>query len=98
MLVGWGFFNVVEGLIDHQILGLHHVREGAGHQSAYDLGFLAFGALLVICGGSSPAPRRVSSKPHRSRFRRPGPYLFFLLQATSLSLRASGLGDAGSIL
>lgn len=50
MLVGWGLFNVVEGLIDHQILGLHHVREGAGHQTAYDVGFLAFGALLVICG------------------------------------------------
>jgi uncharacterized membrane protein len=39
MLVGWGLFNVVEGLVDHQILGLHHVREGAGHQTAYDLGF-----------------------------------------------------------
>jgi len=50
MLVGWGLFNLVEGLIDHQILGLHHVREGAGHQTAYDLGFLAFGALLVIGG------------------------------------------------
>jgi uncharacterized membrane protein len=50
MLVGWGLFNVVEGLVDHQILGLHHVREGAGHQTAYDLGFFAFGALLVICG------------------------------------------------
>lgn len=26
MLVGWGVFNLVEGLIDHQILGVHHVR------------------------------------------------------------------------
>jgi uncharacterized membrane protein len=25
MLVGWGIFNLVEGLVDHQILGLHHV-------------------------------------------------------------------------
>jgi uncharacterized membrane protein len=24
-LAGWGLFNFVEGLIDHQILGIHHV-------------------------------------------------------------------------
>jgi uncharacterized membrane protein len=50
MLVGWGLFNLVEGVIDHEILGLHHVREGAGHQRAYDLAFLAFGGLLLISG------------------------------------------------
>jgi uncharacterized membrane protein len=50
MLVGWGTFNLVEGLIDHQLLRLHHVREAAGHQTAYDLGFLALGALLIIVG------------------------------------------------
>ena len=50
MLVGLGGFNVVEGLVDHQILGLHHVRENAGHQTAYDLGFLALGALLCVGG------------------------------------------------
>src|SRR5215218_4661157 len=26
LLAGWGAFNVVEGLVDHQLLGLHHVR------------------------------------------------------------------------
>lgn len=31
MLAGWGLFNLVEGLVDHEILGLHHVREGSGH-------------------------------------------------------------------
>lgn len=25
MLAGWGTFNLLEGLIDHQILGIHHV-------------------------------------------------------------------------
>jgi len=50
ILVGWGLFNLVEGIINHEILGIHHVREGAGHQTAYDLGFLAFGALLVFGG------------------------------------------------
>jgi uncharacterized membrane protein len=50
LLVGWGLFNLVEGVIDHHVLGLHHVREGAGHQTAYDLAFLAFGVLLVFGG------------------------------------------------
>jgi uncharacterized membrane protein len=49
-LVGWGLFNLVEGVIDHEILGLHHVREGAGHETAYDVAFLAFGGLLVLGG------------------------------------------------
>jgi uncharacterized membrane protein len=44
---GWGLFNVVEGLIDHQLLGIHHVHPGAG-QLAWDVGFVVFGALL--CG------------------------------------------------
>jgi uncharacterized membrane protein len=50
-LVGWGLFNVVEGLVDHQLLGIHHVREGAGvNETAWDLAFLAFGGLLVLGG------------------------------------------------
>ena len=49
MLVGWGGFNLVEGIVDHQILGIHHVRE-TGNTFAWDLAFLAFGALLVLGG------------------------------------------------
>jgi len=49
MLVGWGLFNVVEGLVDHHLIGIHHVRE-TGSQTAWDLAFLAFGALLVAGG------------------------------------------------
>ncbi len=49
MLVGWGLFNLVEGLVDHHLLGLHHVRTG-DNELAYDLAFLALGALLVVGG------------------------------------------------
>lgn len=49
LLIGWGAFNLVEGLIDHQILGIHHVKPGP-HQLAWDLGFLAIGAILAIGG------------------------------------------------
>jgi uncharacterized membrane protein len=50
MLAGWGVFNLVEGLIDHQILGLHHVRDDLGGPLGWDLAFLASGALLVAGG------------------------------------------------
>ena len=49
LALGWGCFNIVEGIIDHQILGLHHVRPGE-HMLAWDIGFLVFGALLVVVG------------------------------------------------
>ena len=49
MLFGWGLFNVAEGLVDHHLLGIHHVREGA-NQTAWDLAFLALGAVLLIAG------------------------------------------------
>ena len=50
LLLGWGLFNLVEGLIDHQLLGIHHVRDDLGAPLGWDLGFLAFGALLVAVG------------------------------------------------
>jgi uncharacterized membrane protein len=51
MLAGWGLFNFVEGLIDHQILGIHHVLPGHPHQFIFDLLFLAAGVALVLIGG-----------------------------------------------
>jgi uncharacterized membrane protein len=50
LLAGWGVFNVVEGLIDHQLLGIHHVRDDLGAPLGWDLGFLAFGAVLIGLG------------------------------------------------
>ncbi len=49
LLAGWGVFNVVEGVLNHHLLGLHHVRSGA-HQTAYDLAFLALGVMLAVGG------------------------------------------------
>jgi uncharacterized membrane protein len=50
MLIGWGGFNLVEGLIDHHLLGLHHVRDDLGAPLGWDLGFLFLGAFLVLVG------------------------------------------------
>lgn len=49
LALGWGLFNLVEGLIDHQLLGIHHVHPGAG-QVAWDVGFLVFGIVSIIVG------------------------------------------------
>lgn len=60
LLAGWGWFNLVEGTVDHLVLGVHHVRAGP-HQLAYDLGFLALGLLLIATGtwlGSRRVPGR----------------------------------------
>ena len=46
LLAGWGVFNIVEGLVDHQLLGIHHVRDDLGGPIGWDLGFLAFGLAL----------------------------------------------------
>jgi uncharacterized membrane protein len=50
VLVGWGIFDLVEGIVDHQLLGVHHVRDDLGAPLSWDLGFLVFGAVLVAGG------------------------------------------------
>lgn len=52
VLMGFGLFNLVEGLIDHQILGLHHVNETVPRAQwiYWDVGFLMLGAGILIGG------------------------------------------------
>lgn len=50
VLNGWGAFNLVEGLINHQLLGIHHVRDDLGAPLSWDIGFLVVSALLVAAG------------------------------------------------
>lgn len=50
LLLGAGVFNLIEGIIDHHILHIHHVVERLG-PSAWDLAFLAVGGCLLIVIG-----------------------------------------------
>jgi uncharacterized membrane protein len=50
VLAGWGIFNLVEGVVDHHLLEVHHVRDDLGAPLGWDVGFLVFGALLAIAG------------------------------------------------
>ncbi len=61
MLVGWGLFNLVEGIVDHHLLTVHHVREGE-NELAYDLGFLLFGAMLCLLGWMLARPTHHTTK------------------------------------
>ncbi len=51
-LMGFGIFNLVEGIIDHHILGIHHVNETVPPSEwiYWDIGFLAWGAVMLILG------------------------------------------------
>jgi uncharacterized membrane protein len=50
MLVGWGAFNVVEGVVDHLLLGIHHVRDVPSYVAWYDWVFLAASVPIIAAG------------------------------------------------
>lgn len=69
MSLGWGCFNLVEGVIDHLILGIHHVHPGVD-ELIWDVAFLLTGVLLVAGGaalirlGSTDLRRAIKSRQH----------------------------------
>jgi uncharacterized membrane protein len=63
LLIGWGAFNLVEGIVVHHVLGLHHVRDLPAHVPFYDWLFLLVGGVGFIViglalrdGRAQPAP------------------------------------------
>ena len=57
LILGWGLFNLVEGIVDHHLLGLHHVRDLPVHLPLYDWLFLAVGGAGFILLGWALARR-----------------------------------------
>ena len=66
MLLGWGLFNFVEGIIDHHILQIHHVVETHG-LSAFDYAFDASGVILIIAGWMAMRSARQDAQPTNVR-------------------------------
>jgi uncharacterized membrane protein len=64
-ILGWGLFNVIEGVIDHQLLNIHNVVENTAHHTAWNLGFLALSIGLILLGRALIARgrRRVHGLP-----------------------------------
>ena len=50
LLIGWGSFNLVEGAVNHHLMGIHHVRDDVGDPTWWDAGFLVIGAAMLLSG------------------------------------------------
>ncbi|WP_049970499.1 DUF2243 domain-containing protein [Haladaptatus cibarius] len=51
VISGWGLFNLGEGLVNHHLLGIHHVwPAGPGSVLLWDVAFLLWGILFVLGG------------------------------------------------
>ncbi|WP_420392247.1 DUF2243 domain-containing protein [Acuticoccus sp.] len=52
VLAGFGLFNLVEGTVNHHLLGLHHVNETVpeDHWIYWDIAFLVWGAAMLVAG------------------------------------------------
>lgn len=50
LLFGWGTFNMVEGILDHQVLKLHNVIEYAVDHSIGNYTFLGVSLMMFIIG------------------------------------------------
>lgn len=62
MILGWGLFNLIEGVTDHHLLGIHHVRDLPVHVPSYDWLFLGIAGVLFMVAGwamSRERPRRL---------------------------------------
>jgi uncharacterized membrane protein len=51
LVLGWGVFNLVEGVIDHHVLQTHHVVDLPRHVPLFDWVFLGVGGVLMIVVG-----------------------------------------------
>ncbi len=76
ILMGFGIFNLVEGIIDHHLLGIHHVNETIPREQwiYWDIGFLVWGAVMLIGGWfllksgekETPEENTLTGRPRRA--------------------------------
>jgi uncharacterized membrane protein len=52
MLLGFGLFNTVEGIVSHHLLGIHHVNETVARDGwvYWDIGFTLWGISMIVAG------------------------------------------------
>jgi uncharacterized membrane protein len=72
MLLGWGGFNLVEGILNHHLLGLHHVRDLPAHVPLYDWAFLLVGGVGFILLGLALRGQRAAEPAWLTGERRSG--------------------------
>jgi uncharacterized membrane protein len=52
MLLGWGIFNLVEGIIDHHLLKLHNVMEFSANHDVANYTFLVISGVMLVIGSA----------------------------------------------
>ena len=57
LVLGWGLFNLLEGVVDHHLLNLHHVVDLPVHVPLFDWVFLGVGGGLFVLLGALLARR-----------------------------------------
>jgi uncharacterized membrane protein len=67
LLLGWGVFNIVEGIIDHQILKLHNVIELAANHDIANFSFLGVSVLMTIIGYALVNSENKTSSENKTR-------------------------------
>ncbi len=74
LLMGWGTFNLVEGVTDHLILGVHHVNQTAPRSQWvwWDLVFLVWGAAMLVGGWLLARSGERQSSPSANRMTKSG--------------------------
>lgn len=52
LALGFGIFNTVEGIVDHHLLGIHHVNETVPRENwpLWDWGFTVWGVTMIVIG------------------------------------------------
>ncbi|WP_051291241.1 DUF2243 domain-containing protein [Pedobacter glucosidilyticus] len=50
LLLGWGFFNLIEGILNHHIFKFHSVKDFDVNPQIWNLSFLAFSILIIVLG------------------------------------------------
>lgn len=71
LLLGWGLFNAVEGIVNHHIFEIHHVR-GWAPDIVWDVGFVLSGGILFVVGWAVASSAQKEELPFE-RPRRPVP-------------------------
>jgi len=50
ILIGAGGFQLFDGIVNHKILRLHQIREGADNHLPYDIAWNAFALVVLLAG------------------------------------------------
>jgi uncharacterized membrane protein len=64
LLAGWAAFNLIEGIIDHQLLKLHNVKETTSEHAPWNYAFLGLSLVMLLVGLAKMRPVKIQELKH----------------------------------